>query len=69
MAGKAEEHASDLAEQSVNTSIVHPTQANSDRRHRDGRFASDRRLNENDQREGMEKTDPERPRAEDRMKP
>jgi hypothetical protein len=69
MAGKAEEHASDLAERSVSTSIVHPTQANSDRRHRDGRFASDRRLNENDQREGMEKADPGRPRKEGRMKP
>jgi hypothetical protein len=63
MAGKAEDRAQGLAERSVNTSIVHPTEGNPDRRIRDGRSASDRHLTENDQREGMEKTDPGNPKA------
>ena len=63
MAGKGEDHAQGLAERSVNTSIVHPTEGNPDRRIRDGRSASDRHLTENDQREGMEKTDPGNPKA------
>ena len=37
MAGKAEEHAQGLAERSVNTSIVHPSQDASNRQPRDGR--------------------------------
>jgi len=69
MAGKAEEHAQGLAERSVNTSIVHPSQDASNRQPRDGRSAGDRRLNRNDQREGMEKADPGHPGVEDRTKP
>jgi hypothetical protein len=42
MAGKAEDHAQGLAERSVNTSIVQPTEGTLDRRIRDGRSASDR---------------------------
>jgi hypothetical protein len=63
MAGKAEDHAQGLAERSVNTSIVQPTEGTPDRRIREGRSASDRHLTENDQREGMEKTDPGNPEA------
>jgi hypothetical protein len=63
MTGKAEDHAQGLAERSVNTSIVQPTEGTLDRRIRDGRSASDRHLTENDQREGMEKTDPGNPEA------
>ena len=63
MAGKAEDHAQGLAERSVNTSIVQPTEENPDRRIRDDRSASDRHLTENDQRKGMEKTDPGNPKA------
>jgi hypothetical protein len=69
MAGKADDHAQGLAEQSLNTSIVHPTEGNSKHRIRDDRSPSDRRLNANDQREGMEKTDPLSPKAEDRVRP
>jgi hypothetical protein len=68
MAGKAEDHAQGLAERSVNTSIVPPVEGNSHRRVRDDRSASDRRLNENDQREGLEKTDLGNSKAQDRTK-
>ena len=63
MAGKAEDHAQGLAERSLNTSIVHPSEGNPDRRNRDDRSASDRRLTENDQREGLEKADRGNPKA------
>jgi hypothetical protein len=63
MAGKAEDHAQGLAERSLNTSIVHPSEGTPDRRIRDDRSASDRRLTENDQRKGLEKTDRGNPEA------
>ena len=63
MAGKAEDHTQGLAERSLNTSIVHPSEDNPDRRIRDDRSASDRRLTENDQREGLEKADRGNPKA------
>lgn len=69
MAGKAEDHAQGLAERSVNTSIVPPVESNSHHRVRDDRSASDRRLNGNDQREGLEKTDPGNSKSQDCMKP
>ncbi len=40
----------------MNTSIVHPTESNPGHRIRNVRSAADRRLEENDQREGMDKT-------------
>jgi hypothetical protein len=68
MAGKAEEHAQGLAERSVNTSIVPPVESNSHHRVRDDRSASGRHLNENDQREGLEKTDSGNAKAQDPTK-
>jgi hypothetical protein len=59
MAGMAEDHAQGLAERSVNTSIVPPVESNPHRRVQDDRSASNRLLNGNDHREGLEKTDPE----------
>jgi hypothetical protein len=58
MAGKPDDHAQGLAERSVNTSIVPPTSENSGHRPRDEGSASERRANRNEQREGMERTDP-----------
>ncbi len=69
MASKSGDHAQGLAEQSVNTSIVHPSQDDSNRRPRDRRSASNRGPYGNDQREGLEKAEPGRPGAEDHMKP
>lgn len=69
MAGKGEDHAQGLAERSVNTSIVHPDQSGPDHQEQGDRTASDRVLTENQQREGLEKTDPDRPKPEDRHKP
>jgi hypothetical protein len=69
MSGKAEDRAQGLAERSVNTSIVHPTDGNSGHRIRDDRSAADRRLEENDQREGMEKADRTSPNPDGRANP
>ncbi|WP_445502512.1 hypothetical protein [Microvirga sp. G4-2] len=69
MAGKGEDRARGLAERSVNTSIVHPDQSNPDHQEQGDRTASDRVLTENQQREGLEKTDPDRPKPEDRYNP
>ena len=66
MAGKGDEHAEGLAEQSLNTSIVHPTQDGSG--HGAG-SAGDRTLTENDQRKGLEKTDPADPHSNGSPKP
>lgn len=55
MASKAEEHADGLAERSLNTSIVPPTEGTSKNLISEDRSASDRRLDGNDQREGLEK--------------
>ena len=69
MAGKADNRAQGLAERSLNTSIVPPTEENSVHRSRDDRSASDRRLDENDQREGLEQADPETATADSRSTP
>lgn len=69
MAGKGEDHAQGLAERSVNTSIVHPSQSSPDHQEQGDRTASDRALTENQQREGLEKTDPDQPKPEERYKP
>ncbi|PVE23929.1 hypothetical protein DC522_13400 [Microvirga sp. KLBC 81] len=69
MAGKGEDRAQGLAERSVNTSIVHPGQSSPDHQEQGDRTASNRILTENQQREGLEKTDPDRPKPEDRHKP
>jgi len=69
MAGKGEDRAQGLAERSVNTSTVHPSQSSPDHQEQGDRSASDRALTENQHREGLEKADPERPKPDDRYKP
>lgn len=69
MPGKAEDHAQGLAEQSVNTSIVHPSQSSPDHAEQGNRSTGNRSLTENDQRKGLEKTDPNAPQSDDRNKP
>jgi hypothetical protein len=69
MSRKGEDRAQGLAEQSVNTSIVHPSQSGPDHAEQGNGSASNRSLTGNDQRKGLEKTDPDAPAAEDRNKP
>jgi hypothetical protein len=59
MSGKGEDRAQGLAEQSVNTSIVHPGQGGRDHAKQDDGSIGNRSLAENDQRKGLEKTDPD----------
>lgn len=66
MAGKGDERSEGLAEQSLNTSIVHPTQDSSGH---GARSAGDRTLTGNDQRKGLEKTDPADPHSKSSTKP
>ena len=68
MSDKDKERAQGLAEQSVNTSIVHPSQSSPDRAEQGDRSAGNRSLTGNDQREGLEKTDPNTPKANDHSK-
>ncbi|MBD2749436.1 hypothetical protein IC232_22405 [Microvirga sp. BT688] len=60
MPGKGEDREG-LAEQSVNTSIVHSDQSSPDHAAQDDRSAGSRRLTENDQRKGLERTEPDTP--------
>jgi len=69
MTGKGEDRAEGLAEQSLNTSIVHPTQSSPDHQEHGDHTQSNRSLTGNDQREGLEGTDPDRPSRQDRYKP
>ena len=62
MPGKGNDQAQGLAEQSVNTSIVHPGQGGSDHTSQARGSAGARSLTGNDQRKGLEKTDPDAPR-------
>jgi hypothetical protein len=64
MAGKGEDQNQGLAEQSLNTSVVHPNQ---DGPGRQGH--GNRGLTDNDQREGLEKTAPDRRKPNDQRKP
>lgn len=64
MAQKDEDHAHGLAERSLNTSIVHSSRS-SPHTYEQG----DRILPENHQREGMEKSDPDRKRSSNRHEP
>jgi hypothetical protein len=61
MPGKREDQAQGLAEQSLNTSIVHPDQGG--RAEQGERSAGHRSLTGNDQRKGLEKTDADAPEA------
>jgi hypothetical protein len=69
MAGKGEDRDQGLAEQSLNTSIVHPSESHPDHAKPGDRSAGNRSLTANDQREGLEQTDPESPKADTRHKP
>jgi hypothetical protein len=64
VSGKGEDRAEGLAEQSVNTSIVHPGQGGRGHAEQDERSAGNRNLTGNDQREGLERTDPDAPQTE-----
>lgn len=69
MTGRGEDRAQGLAEQSLNTSAVHPSQSSPDHQEHGDRTQSNRILTGNDQRKGLEKTDPDRPKPDDRYKP
>jgi hypothetical protein len=68
MSGKDEDRTEGLAERSVNTSIAHPTQSGQDHPEQGDGSAGSRALTDNDQREGLEKTDPNVPKADDHHK-
>ena len=53
-----EDHARGLAERSVNTSIVHPSESRPDVRKQGAPPGGARIVTDNDQREGLEKLDP-----------
>ena len=57
--GTDKDHARGLAERSVNTSIVHPSESRPDVRKQGGA----RIVTDNDQREGLEKIDPTTPKS------
>lgn len=69
MARNGEDRTRSLAEQSVNTSIVHPIEGGPEHRKQDDPSTGRRSLTGNDQREGLEKTDPGTSRAGDRSRP
>lgn len=69
MPGKGEDRSQGLAEQSVNTSIVHPGQGGRDHAKQDDGSMSNRSLTENDQRKGLEKTGPDAQETNARNKP
>jgi hypothetical protein len=61
MPGKGADRPEGLAEQSVNSSILHPGQGHAEQ---GDRSTGSRSLTGNDQREGLEKTDPNASRTE-----
>ena len=69
MPGKGEDRAQGLAEQSVNTSIVHPGKGGRDHAEQGDRATGNRSLTGNDQRKGLERTDPNPPQTSERTKP
>jgi hypothetical protein len=69
MPRKGDDHAQGLAEQSLNTSIVHPGQGGADHEAKGKGSVGNRSLTGNDQRKGLEKTDPDAPKADDRIEP
>ena len=69
MVGKGEDRTKGLAEQSLNTSVVHPGQSAPDHPEEGDHTQSNRRLTGNDQREGMEKANPDRRKPEDGYRP
>ena len=69
MPRKTGDQAQGLAEQSLNTSIVHPDQSGPDRGAQADRSAGSRSLTGNDQRKGLEKTDLGARKADSPIKP
>jgi hypothetical protein len=69
MPGKGEDRTEGLAEQSLNTSVVHPSQSSPDHQEHGDRTQSNRSITGNDQRKGLDGTDPDRPKPDDRYKP
>jgi hypothetical protein len=69
MPRKGDDHAQGLAEQSLNTSIVHPDQSGPDHGAQGKGSTGNRSPTGNDQRKGLEKTDPDAPKADDRIEP
>jgi hypothetical protein len=69
MPGKGEDRAEGLAEQSVNTSIVHPGQGGRGHAKQGDGSAGNRSLTGNDQREGLEKSDPDAPETKKSSSP
>ena len=69
MSRKGEGRTEGLAERSMNTSIAPPAQSGPDQPEKGDRSASGKSLAGNDQRKGLEKTDPGDPRFADRSKP
>lgn len=67
MTGKREDRTEGLAEQSLNTSVVHPGQGGRD--HGDTTGQGNRSLTGNDQRKGLEALESDQPKTEDRRKP
>lgn len=63
MTGKGKDRAQGLAERSINTSIVPPTENSQDPPEHDDYSDGTRSLIGNDQREGLEKTDPGDPKS------
>jgi hypothetical protein len=69
MPRKGDDQAQGLAEQSLNTSIVHPDQSGPDHGAQADRSTGSRSLTGNDQRKGLEKTDPGSPKADRSAEP
>jgi hypothetical protein len=69
MPGKGEDRTQGLAEQSMNTSIVHPDQGSRHPAGQGDRSAANRSLTGNDQRKGLERTDPDTPHTSDHTNP
>lgn len=69
MADKDPDRKKGLAEQSLNTSIVHPSQSDPDHQEQGDRTQSNRSITGNDQRKGLGKADADRPKPDDRYKP
>lgn len=68
MAGKGEDHAQGLAERSLNTSVVHPSQGRPAHPEQGDQTATSHTLPENEQREGVEKADATRRNQQDSNK-
>ena len=69
MPRKGDDHGQGLAEQSLNTSIVHPGRSGSDHAAPGKGSDGTRSPTGNDQRKGLERADPDASKTSDRTKP